>query len=292
MVHTSCTIESCGTFVACEIHLAFLIQPRYLGFNSPFGEWTNLHRFYSIMPAISLEHVYKSYGGNDYALHDIHLTFAENVTTAVVGTSGSGKSTLLQLINGLERPSQGKVFVFGNEIDYARLPMLRRRLGYAVQGTGLFPHLSVAENITLLAVLEKWEAPRIQARTEELMQLVGLPLDFAGRYPHQLSGGQQQRVGLCRAMMLDPKIFLLDEAFGALDPITRSEIHEEFLHLQKAAPRTIVMVTHDLKEALKLAQQIIILDKGRIEQIGSGEQMLENPATEFVVNFFKSQLGA
>jgi len=244
------------------------------------------------MPAISLEHVYKSYGGNDYALHDIHLTFAENVTTAVVGTSGSGKSTLLQLINGLERPSQGKVFVFGNEIDYARLPMLRRRLGYAVQGTGLFPHLSVAENITLLAVLEKWEAPRIQARTEELMQLVGLPLDFAGRYPHQLSGGQQQRVGLCRAMMLDPKIFLLDEAFGALDPITRSEIHEEFLHLQKAAPRTIVMVTHDLKEALKLAQQIIILDKGRIEQIGSGEQMLENPATEFVVNFFKSQLGA
>jgi len=244
------------------------------------------------MPAISLEHVYKSYGGNHYALHDIHLTFTENVTTAVVGTSGSGKSTLLQLINGLERPSQGKVFVFGNEIDYARLPMLRRRLGYAVQGTGLFPHLSVAENITLLAVLEKWEAQRIQARIEELMQLVGLPLDFAGRYPHQLSGGQQQRVGLCRAMMLDPKIFLLDEAFGALDPITRSEIHEEFLHLQKVAPRTIVMVTHDLKEALKLAQQIIILDKGRIEQIGSGEQMLENPATEFVVNFFKSQLGA
>jgi osmoprotectant transport system ATP-binding protein len=244
------------------------------------------------MSLISFDHVYKSYDGRDYALHDIHLAFSENVTTAIVGTSGSGKSTLLQLINGLERPSRGKIFVFGHEIDYAQLPALRRRLGYAVQGTGLFPHLTVAENITLLAVLEKWEPQRVQQRAEELMRLTGLPLDFAKRYPYQLSGGQQQRVGLCRAMMLNPKIFLLDEAFGALDPITRSEIHQEFLHLQKIEPRTIVMVTHDLKEALKLAQQIVILNKGCIEQIGSGEQLLQNPATEFVANFFKSQLGA
>jgi len=244
----------------------------------------------STAAAITLEHVYKSYGGNDDVLCDIHLDFAENLTTAIVGTSGSGKSTLLQLLNGLERPSRGKVFIFGEEIDYTQLPALRRRLGYAVQGTGLFPHLSVAENITLLARLEQWEAGRITARLEELLQLVGLPLDFVKRYPYQLSGGQQQRVGLCRAMMLDPKIFLLDEAFGALDPITRHEIHEELLHLQKAAPRTMVMVTHDLKEALKLSQQIVILNKGRIEQIGRGEQLLENPATEFVVNFFKSQL--
>jgi osmoprotectant transport system ATP-binding protein len=144
----------------------------------------------------------------------------------------------------------------------------------------------------LLAVLEKWEPQRIWQRAEELMRLTGLPLDFAKRYPHQLSGGQQQRVGLCRAMMLNPKIFLLDEAFGALDPITRHEIHDEFLHLQNVEPRTIVMVTHDLKEALKLAQQIVILNKGRIEQIGSGEQLLQNPATEFVANFFKSHLEA
>lgn len=244
------------------------------------------------MSLIFFDHVYKSYDGRDYALHDIHLTFPENVTTAIVGTSGSGKSTLLQLINGLERPTDGQVFVFGNAIDYTQLPVLRRRLGYAVQGTGLFPHLTVFENITLLAVLESWEPQRVQARAEELMKLVSLPLDFAKRYPHQLSGGQQQRVGLCRAMMLDPKIFLLDEAFGALDPITRREIHEEFLHLQKAAPRTIVMVTHDLKEALKLAQQIVILNHGRVEQVGSGEQLLQNPATEFVADFFKSQLGA
>jgi len=243
------------------------------------------------MSIISLDHIFKSYNdGKDYALYDIQLDLSENVTTAIVGTSGSGKSTLLQLINGLERPSRGKVFVFGHEINYAQLPALRRRLGYAVQGTGLFPHLTVGENITLLAILEKWESHRIKARAEELMQLTGLPADFSTRYPYELSGGQQQRVGLCRAMMLDPKIFLLDEAFGALDPITRSEIHEEFSRLQKVEPRTIIMVTHDLKEALKLAQQIIILHKGRIEQIGSGTQLLENPATEFVANFFKSQL--
>lgn len=244
------------------------------------------------MSAIVFDHVSKTYGGNDYALHDIHLTFTEKVTTAIVGTSGSGKSTLLQLINGLERPSQGQVLVLGNTIDYTQLPALRRRIGYAVQGTGLFPHLTIFENISLLAVLEKWEPPRIKARTEELMQLTGLPLDFAPRYPYQLSGGQQQRAGLCRAMMLDPPVFLLDEAFGALDPITRAEIHEEFLHLQKVAARTIVMVTHDLKEALRLAQQIVILNQGRIEQIGNGEQLLENPATEFVVSFFKAQLAA
>jgi osmoprotectant transport system ATP-binding protein len=244
------------------------------------------------MSVITFDHVFKSFGAGDYALHDIHLTFVENATTAVVGTSGSGKSTLLQLINGLEKPSRGQIRVYGNAIDYQQLPALRRRIGYAVQGTGLFPHLTVFENITLLAVLEKWAPQRVQARAEELMQLVSLPLDFARRYPYQLSGGQQQRVGLCRAMMLDPKIFLLDEAFGALDPITRREIHAEFLHLQKVAPRTIVMVTHDLKEALRLAQQIIILNQGRIEQIGSGEQLLEKPGTDFVVNFFKAQLGA
>jgi osmoprotectant transport system ATP-binding protein len=243
------------------------------------------------MSSIAFERVYKSYGREE-ALHDIQLAFPDNVTTAVVGTSGSGKSTLLQLINGLERPSQGKIFVFGSAIDYTQLPALRRRIGYAVQGTGLFPHLTVEENITLLAVLEKWERAHIQARAEELMKLVGLPLSFAKRYPYQLSGGQQQRVGLCRAMMLNPKIFLLDEPFGALDPITRSEIHEEFLHLQNHEPRTIVLVTHDLKEALKLAQEVVILNKGRIEQMGHGEQLLQNPATEFVANFFKSQLEA
>lgn len=241
------------------------------------------------MAHITLDHVSKSYG-TETALHDVHLAFEENRTTAVVGTSGSGKSTLLQLINGLARPDRGTVSVFWEAIDYQRLPELRLRIGYAVQGTGLFPHLTVEQNITLLAKLTKWEPDRITARAEELMKLTNLPLTLRARYPHELSGGQQQRVGLCRAMMLNPKIFLLDEPFGALDPVTRNEIHREFLHLQRSEPRTIVLVTHDLREALKLAQRIVILDRGRLMQYGSCDEIREDPANEFVRNFMNAQL--
>ncbi|MBI3014701.1 MAG: ATP-binding cassette domain-containing protein, partial [Candidatus Tectomicrobia bacterium] len=208
---------------------------------------------------VFLEGVSKFYGG-ETALADIHLAFTDLVTTAVVGPSGSGKSTLLQLINGLIRPTRGKVSVFGNPIDYERLPQLRLRIGYAVQGTGLFPHLTVWENITLLARLARWEPERVRARGQDLMRLVDLPLSFERRYPYELSGGQQQRVGLCRAMILNPKIFLLDEPFGALDPMTRNEIHQEFLHLQKLEARTMILVTHDLREApMALAAVFLLL---------------------------------
>src|SRR6516225_10458429 len=206
------------------------------------------------MPEIVFQGVSKSYG-KDAALHDVTVAFEDGVTTAVVGPSGGGKSTLLQLINGLIRPSSGTVQVFGKPIDYNRLSELRRQIGYAVQGTGLFPHLTVERNITLLARLVGWNAERIDSRSRELMQRVGLPWTFATRYPHELSGGQQQRVGLCRAMMLQPPLFLLDEPFGALDPVTRNDIQEEFLRLQSAKggePRTMVLVTHDLREALRL----------------------------------------
>ncbi|MFQ5847315.1 MAG: ATP-binding cassette domain-containing protein, partial [Candidatus Methylomirabilales bacterium] len=159
------------------------------------------------MAQIALDKISKFYG-DAKAVQDIDLTFTELVTTAVVGPSGSGKSTLLQLINGLVRPSQGHVSVFGKPIDYQHLPELRLRIGYAVQGTGLFPHLTVEANITLLARLAKWDSERIKARTEQLMTLVNLPLSYAQRYPHELSGGEQQRVGLCRAMILNPQIFL------------------------------------------------------------------------------------
>lgn len=242
------------------------------------------------MAQIAFAGVSKFYD-QERALHDVSLTFADDVTTAVVGPSGSGKSTLLQLINGLVHPSQGVVYVFGKAIDYGCLPELRRQIGYAVQGTGLFPHLTVEGNITLLARLAKWERKRIRARSEELMRLVDLPLEYARRYPHELSGGQQQRVGLCRALMLDPRIILLDEPFGVLDPITRKEIHREFLRLQALQARTIVLVTHDLSEALKLAQRLVILNRGRLEQHGSREEVLQRPATEYVRTFFQSQLG-
>ncbi len=241
------------------------------------------------MTQIMFQQVTKWFG--DYeALRDVRLDFADRQTTAVIGPSGSGKSTLLQLINGLERPTHGAVMVFGDPIDYARLHELRLRIGYAVQGTGLFPHLTVKQNITLLAVLAKWERDRVETRAEELMKLVDLPLSFAPRYPHELSGGQQQRVGLCRAMVLDPPIFLLDEAFGALDPITRNEIHEQFLQLQQAAPRTVVMVTHDMREALKLADQIVILNDGCVEQTGPCKEVAQHPSTDFVRGFLHAQL--
>ncbi len=241
------------------------------------------------MPQIALENVSKSYGPEP-ALCDVDLAFADDATTAVVGPSGSGKSTLLQTINGLVRPDRGVVQVFERPIDYQRLPELRRRIGYAVQGTGLFPHLSVLDNITLLARLEGWDAGRLRKRAEQLMALAGLPLTFVERFPHELSGGQQQRVGLCRAMMLNPRVFLLDEPFGALDPVTRREIHKEFLHLQEAEPRTIVLVTHDLREALRLAQRIVILDRGRVIQHAPASEVRDAPANEFVREFFRSQM--
>src|SRR5579872_2051001 len=174
------------------------------------------------MAQIILKGVSKSYG-KDTALRDVTIEFADGVTTAILGPSGSGKSTLLQLINGLVRPSEGTVHVFDRPIDYGHLPALRRQIGYAVQGTGLFPHLTVEGNVTLLARLVGWSKDRIRQRAQQLMSLVNLPWEYAVRYPHELSGGQQQRVGLCRAMMLNPPVFLLDEAFGALDPVTRRD---------------------------------------------------------------------
>ncbi|MFQ5653229.1 MAG: ATP-binding cassette domain-containing protein [Planctomycetota bacterium] len=241
------------------------------------------------MSQVVLEKVSKSYNGTT-ALSEIDLAIDDAVTTAIVGPSGSGKSTLLQLVNGMVRPDEGRVALFGEAIDYERLPELRRRIGYAVQGTGLFPHLTVEGNITLLARLEGWEPERIRARLEELMELVGLLPIFARRHPHELSGGEQQRVGLCRAMMLDPRLFLLDEPFGALDPMTRGEIHKEFLRLQGLMPRTIIIVTHDLREALKLAQRIVVLHGGRLLQQGSRAEILDEPADDFVRDLFRMQL--
>jgi osmoprotectant transport system ATP-binding protein len=240
---------------------------------------------------IGLEKVSKHYA-TEKALDDVSLSFPANVTTAVVGSSGSGKSTLLQMINGLVRPTSGTIRLFGKPIDYDDLPGLRRQIGYAVQGTGLFPHVTVEGNITLLARLARWDGERIRARTAELMKLVGLPAAYARRYPHELSGGQQQRVGLCRALMLDPPLLLLDEPFGALDPVTRNEIHREFLKLQEVGPRTTVLVTHDLREAVKLAQRMVILHQGRVEQSGRCADVLANPANDFVRGFLDAQLSS
>ena len=241
------------------------------------------------MTQVVLEKVGKAYGDTP-ALREVSLSFEDGVTTAVIGPSGSGKSTLVQMINGLVRPDSGRVTVFGEAIQYDRLPELRRKIGYAVQGTGLFPHLTVRNNISLLGRLEKWDMRRVGDRVDQLMNLVNLSPELSTRYPHELSGGQQQRVGLCRAMMLNPQLFLLDEPFGALDPITRADIHQEFLHLQKSEPRTVVLVTHDMREAMKLANHVVLLDEGRIVQQGAPKEIRDNPANDFVREFVSVQL--
>jgi osmoprotectant transport system ATP-binding protein len=215
------------------------------------------------MTILSLDSVSKRYAATS-ALDDVSLDFPEGEITAVIGRSGCGKSTLLKVCNGLVLPDAGQVRVFNKPLDYSSLPPLRRRLGYAVQGTGLFPHLDARQNIVLLASLDGWSSAAIEQRVTELQQLTQLQDDQLAKFPHQLSGGQQQRVGLCRAMMLRPEILLLDEPFAAIDPITRLDIHRQLLFMHRAEPTTAVLITHDMGEAMRLADHIVIMDEGRI----------------------------
>jgi osmoprotectant transport system ATP-binding protein len=196
------------------------------------------------------------------ALADVSFVFPDSSITAIIGRSGSGKSSLLKMINGLSRPDRGRVEVFGEAVDYSALPKLRRQIGYLVQGSGLFPHLTVRENVCLLATLAGWDEPAQQQRFSQLLEMVQLEINMTARYPHELSGGQQQRVALCRAMMLNPPLLLLDEPFAALDPLTRLDVHEQLLQLQSLEPRTVILVTHDMREALKLADTILVMEHG------------------------------
>jgi osmoprotectant transport system ATP-binding protein len=232
------------------------------------------------MSVLRLDSIRKSDSGAP-VLDQTSLEFAQNQITAIIGRSGCGKSTLLRICNGLVVPDAGEVTVFDQPLNYDALPALRRRLGYAVQGTGLFPHLNVRKNITLLAALEGWDESRIDRRLAELLQLTQLQEDQLTSYPHQLSGGQQQRVGLCRAMMLHPEIMLLDEPFAAIDPITRIDMHRQLLDLHRAEPSTVVMVTHDMHEAMRLADDIVVMSQGRISCHRTTQSLRdENPGIE------------
>ncbi|MFT6958463.1 MAG: osmoprotectant transport system ATP-binding protein [Halieaceae bacterium] len=227
------------------------------------------------MSILSLESAGKQYSGAA-ALTDVTLQFKRHQITALIGRSGCGKSTLLKMCNGLVRPDTGTVRVFDEPIAYdGNLPSFRKRIGYAVQGNGLFPHLTAVANISLLAKLEAWPEALIEQRLEELLSLTGLSRSMLDKYPHQLSGGQQQRVGLCRAMMLRPEILLLDEPFAALDPITRKGIHQQVLELHQAEPSTTVLVTHDMREAMLLADTIVVMDNGQVVQQLDKQTLLE-----------------
>ncbi|MDR5865886.1 ABC transporter ATP-binding protein [Halomonas koreensis] len=233
---------------------------------------------------IELIHVTKRFGATT-AVDDISLRVEPGELCVLVGTSGCGKSTTLRMINRLIEHSDGEIHIDGQQIRAFREEALRRRMGYAIQSTGLFPHWTVARNIGLVPRLLKWPTPRVRERVEELMALLGLPpAEFADKYPRQLSGGQAQRVGVARALAADPDILLMDEPFGALDPITRETLQEELRALQARLGKTIVFVTHDMDEALRLADRLVVMDQGRIRQQGHPLTLLREPADDFVAS--------
>ena len=235
---------------------------------------------------IELREVSKSFGATR-AIDDLSLTIERGEFTVLIGASGSGKSTLLKMINRLVEHDRGRILFLGEEIRSFRPEAIRRRMGYAIQSTGLFPHWTVARNIATVPELLGWTPARRAARVDELLALFGLePTLYRGRYPHQLSGGQQQRVGVARALAADPEVLLMDEPFGALDPITRKALQDELARVHRASGKTIVMVTHDVDEALRLATRIVLLDQGRIVQAGTPTQLLAQPASELVGDFF------
>ena len=238
---------------------------------------------------VEFEDVSKSYVPGEPVLQDVSLRLPAGSTTAIVGESGSGKTTLLQLINALEVPDTGQVRVFGEPIPQD-LVRFRRGIGYSVQGAGLFPHMTNRENVVLLAKLEKWAPPEIEQRYASLLRQMGLPEEISDRYPAELSGGQQQRVGLCRALMLRPRLLLLDEPFSAVDPITRVGVHARFEEVQEQEGVSTLLVTHDMREAVKLADTLVIVQEGRIVQAGPTNETLAAPASEYVAELMKGQL--
>ena len=222
--------------------------------------------------SIVFEGVSFGYGGRR-VLEDISVTFPEREVTVVVGRSGSGKSTLLELINGMHTPTQGVVRLSGEALDYRRIGEQRRQIGYVVQRFGLFPHMTVLENIGLPGVLQKMPAEQIRERVLELMRKMRLPESLLSRYPYALSGGEQQRVGLCRALLLDPPLLLMDEPFASLDYATKHAIYAYFRDLQQSEPRTVVLVTHDWDEARLLADGVVWIEEGKIREQGDIGQL-------------------
>jgi osmoprotectant transport system ATP-binding protein len=209
-------------------------------------------------------------------LSGLNLKVQRGETLVLLGRSGSGKTTTLKLINRLLTPASGNVFVNGASTAQGDVIRLRRSIGYVIQEVGLFPHFTVERNIGLVPRIEDWPAERVHQRVEELLQLVGLDLQIAARYPHELSGGQRQRVGVARALAADPAILLMDEPFGALDAITRDELQREFLSLQERLNKTVVFVTHDLREALRLGSRIALMEAGRLVTVLSPGEFLRS----------------
>ena len=232
------------------------------------------------MSVISLTDITAAYGKKGVLEH-FNLDITQGEFVMLIGTSGCGKTTALKLMNGLLKPNAGRVMVNGKDLADTDLTELRRKLGYVVQETGLFPHLTIAKNISYVADLSR-NKKAVKERVNRLLELVELPEEVLRRYPDELSGGQKQRVGIARALMNSPEILLMDEPFGAVDEITRRRLQEEIGRIHRRQKETIVFVTHDIDEALRLGTRIVVMDEGRIIQDGPPEEIRANPATDFV----------
>ncbi len=235
---------------------------------------------------IEFEHVGKTFPGGVEAVVDFTLSMAEGETLVLLGTSGSGKTTAMKMVNRLVEPSAGRILVEGRDVMEYDAIALRRKIGYSIQHIGLFPHMTVAENVAIPPQLLQWPPEQVAERVDAMLALVGLSSEeYRNRYPAHLSGGQRQRVGVARALAADPPIVLMDEPFGALDPLTREQLQDELLELMESISKTILFVTHDVFEAVKLADRIAILDAGRLQQIAAPGELVEQPANEFVEEF-------
>ncbi|MXQ48030.1 betaine/proline/choline family ABC transporter ATP-binding protein [Streptococcus pneumoniae] len=232
-------------------------------------------------PIIEFKNVRKIYGDN-VAVDTANLSVTAGEFICFIGTSGSGKTTLMRMINRMLKPSEGNIYFEGKDISTINPIHLRRKIGYVIQNIGLMPHMTIYENITLVPKLLKWSEDKKKAKAKELIKLVELPEEFLDRYPSELSGGQQQRIGVIRALAADQDVILMDEPFGALDPITREGIQDLVKTLQEKMGKTIILVTHDMDEALKLASRIVVMDNGQMVQVGTPDDILHHPATEFV----------
>lgn len=235
---------------------------------------------------IQFANVSKQYPDGIYAVDSINLHIEEGEFFVIIGPSGSGKTTVLKMINRLIPLSDGTISINGKRISDYDIHELRWDIGYVLQQIALFPHMTIAENIAIVPELKKWEQDKIQKRIDELLEMVGLePEIYRNRKPHELSGGQQQRVGVTRALAANPPIILMDEPFSALDPLSKEKLQDDLIHLQQKIKKTIVFVTHDMKEALKLGDRICVMKDGEIVQIGSPNELLSNPKNEFVREF-------
>lgn len=242
------------------------------------------------MDIITLEHVTKSFDGQEI-LRDFNLSVREGEFLAVIGRSGCGKTTMLKMMNGLLTPDEGKVCVDGKNIAETDIISLRRRIGYVIQNRGLFPHMTVEKNITYVPVISgKKNKKENRELALRLLKLVGLEEEKLGKYPSELSGGQQQRVGIARALAADPKILLMDEPFGALDEITRQTMQDEILRLQKSLKLTVIFITHDIREAMKLGDRVMVMEDGKAVQLDTPENICRAPADSFVADLIKCVL--